>query len=142
MNAQQRGTGAILVVEDDALIRESLCDALESEGYEVAMACNGREALALLSVMPAPSLILLDLMMPVMTGVEFLMAVRRAAVFATIPIVVVSAWPDEAAKMSDQTQGYLKKPVSLNAVLETIETFCSARAPAAPPAARVESGLR
>ncbi len=136
MNHKQRSTGGILVVEDDALIRESLCDALESEGYDVVMGSNGQEALALLRAMPAPCLILLDLMMPVMTGVEFLAAIRRIAGFAAIPVVVVSAWPDEAAKVSDKTQGYLKKPVSLNALLTTIQTFCAARARRAPPPAR------
>ena len=62
----------ILVVEDDFDVRESITDALEDEGYLVAGACDGFEALAWLRSHAAPSLILLDWMMPHCDGVHFL----------------------------------------------------------------------
>ena len=61
----------ILVVDDDAEIRESLSDLLSDEGHRVRAAANGKEALELLRQTPAPCMILLDLMMPVMNGWQF-----------------------------------------------------------------------
>ena len=64
-------------------------------------------------------------MMPVMSGGEFLAELRANDVLATIPVVVVSAWPDEAAFVRAQTQGYVKKPVSLDVLLELVARYCS-----------------
>lgn len=123
----------ILVVEDDPDIRESLCDALEVEGYVVVTAANGREALERLRHMDRPCLILLDLLMPVMNGMDFLALLRGSDALATLPVVVVSAWPDEAARVREQTQGYVKKPVSLGQLLQTVARFCAPpRAPEGP----------
>src|SRR6185503_7032871 len=64
--------GPVMVVEDDAAIRESVCQILEDEGFPTVSACNGKEALvALRNMTPLPRLILLDLMMPIMNGWEF-----------------------------------------------------------------------
>src|SRR5512146_3119469 len=68
----------ILVVEDDADIRSVLCEILRDHGFDVAAACNGRDALDQLRRGARPSLILLDLMMPIMSGADF-----RAAQLAT-----------------------------------------------------------
>ena len=101
-----KGNGRrILVVEDDRDIRESLQDLLEVEGYAVTTAENGRDALEQLQRMDAPSVILLDLMMPVMSGDEFLRELRKDGALASIPVLVVSAWTDEANKVLDLAQG-------------------------------------
>lgn len=115
----------VLVVEDDRDIRESLEDVLTAEGYRVVTAENGRQGLERLREETDPCIILLDLMMPVMSGGEFLAELRANDVLATIPVVVVSAWPDEAAFVRAQTQGYVKKPVSLDVLLELVARYCS-----------------
>jgi CheY-like chemotaxis protein len=79
-----------LVVDDKSENREVLRRALESEGWQVSEAENGRVALAKLAEQ-APSLILLDLMMPVMDGFEFVMEMRKLENSWAIPIVVVTA---------------------------------------------------
>jgi CheY-like chemotaxis protein/two-component sensor histidine kinase len=80
----------VLVVDDNAEVREVLRRAFEQEGWNVAEAVNGRDALERLA-QATPSLILLDLMMPVMDGFEFVMRVRKEPAWRAIPIVVVTA---------------------------------------------------
>jgi CheY-like chemotaxis protein len=81
----------ILVVEDDRPTREALCRLLASMGYVTHEAINGRGGLDWLASHPAPSLILLDLMMPEMDGFEFLRELRRQSAFVDIPVIVVTA---------------------------------------------------
>jgi CheY-like chemotaxis protein len=114
----------ILVIEDDPDIAESLSDVLESQGYLVVTAANGLEGLECLRDMGKPCLILLDLMMPVMSGGEFLAVLRRHEKFASVPVIVVSAWPKEASQVREQSQGFVKKPVVLDSLLETAGRFC------------------
>ena len=72
-------TPSVLVVEDDAALNEAYCIILRSAGYEVSTAFNGQEALDLLGRMSTlPQVILLDLRMPVMDGIEFLRAFQPA----------------------------------------------------------------
>ena len=115
----------ILVVEDDHDIAESLSDVLQSVGYRVVTAANGLEGLDSLREIGPPCLILLDLMMPVMSGGEFLSVLRRHEKFSTVPVVVVSAWPREAAQVRGQSQGFVKKPVELDSLLESANQFCT-----------------
>src|SRR4051812_25335110 len=85
--------GPILVVEDSPSVREALCDLLTLEGYDVAEAKNGRDALDRLYQWPRPRLVILDLVMPVMSGGEFLEAGRNYAAENGIPILLFSAVP-------------------------------------------------
>jgi CheY-like chemotaxis protein len=114
----------ILVVEDDPDIAESLCDVLRGEGYEVVTASNGKEGLNRIQEMGTPCLILLDLMMPVMSGGEFLTVLRQTDATAAVPVVIVSAWAKERAKFLDQSQGFVDKPISIDALLEATHRFC------------------
>jgi CheY-like chemotaxis protein len=127
MNAVGRPQGRILVVEDDPEIREVVSDVLQDEGYAVVTATNGQEGLERLRHMPPPCLILLDLLMPVMNGGEFLSALRTTGAHADLPVVVFSAWSEEARKMRDDTQGFVEKPVSLPALLDMVTKFCAQR---------------
>src|SRR5579885_3279154 len=81
---------SILIIEDELEIRENLKALLELEGYQVITAGNGREGLEALKSAPRPCLILLDLLMPVMTGDEFLRELTSQDALATIPVCVVS----------------------------------------------------
>ena len=124
----------ILVVEDNQDIRESVAEALEMEGFAVHTASNGQEALEKLPHLPEP-LILLDMMMPVMNGWEFLNARQTNAQFAEYPVVVVSAVPVGKALVPEtgliHAEGLLEKPINLSNLLKVVQTYCE---PAVIPA--------
>jgi CheY-like chemotaxis protein len=114
----------ILLVEDDALIRESLQDALEMDGYRIVAAANGREALDRLPSMPKPCLILLDLMMPVMNGWQFVEALQQDVELAAIPIVVLTAFGRELERHRIATRDVIAKPVDLDRLSRVVKGFC------------------
>lgn len=118
--------GSLLVVEDDDDIRTSMAELLSAEGYSVLEARNGKEALDVLRhAEPLPRLILLDLMMPVMSGAEFCAAQHRDPRLKDIPVILVSASSQiqqSAAEMG--VTGVLRKPMSLNALLAVAEQYC------------------
>lgn len=114
----------LLVVDDDDDILLSLQDALEMEGYHVATAHSGREALAQLRDGLRPGLILLDLMMPDVSGWAFRAQQRSDSQLASIPVVVVSGQgvsAHEVARMG--VAAYLRKPVDLDDLLDTVARF-------------------
>jgi signal transduction histidine kinase/CheY-like chemotaxis protein len=103
---------SILVVEDDLPTREALCRMLAGMGYAASAAINGREGLDWLANNPAPSLILLDLMMPEMDGFEFLQELRKRPAFADIPVIVVTAKelsPEDVHVLNGQTEKVITK---------------------------------
>ena len=116
----------ILIVEDEFAIREALTEFLEEEGYTVAGASNGQEALEYLREQESfPTVILLDLMMPVMNGQQFVAEQQRDPAISRIPVVLLSAASDAHARLtSEGVTGYLDKPVRLVEVLQVIERFC------------------
>ncbi len=84
---EKRASGrTLLVVEDDADIRDALDGLLSMEGFRVTGCSNGREALDWLHASPKPDLILLDLMMPIMDGWQFRVAQKEDPELATIPV--------------------------------------------------------
>src|ERR1043165_863029 len=104
----------ILVIEDDEDISDSLRDLLEGEGYRVATAANGREGIdALKRQGRHPCMVLLDLMMPVMNGWQFLEVKGQDQGLAAIPVVVVSAYRDKAASVREETEGFVTKPIDV-----------------------------
>ena len=82
--------GIVLVVDDEAPVLEALRGVIAKAGYAVLTASNGAAALELMHSGPSPDLIVLDLMMPVMTGFEVLSALRAHKVWANIPVIVLS----------------------------------------------------
>lgn len=113
----------ILVVEDDDDIRNVLVEILQSEGYETREAANGKEALNVLSTIPKPCLVLLDMMMPIMNGRQFLDAVMADSFLAPIPVLIVSAIADKAN--AEGSVGFLKKPIDIDVVLKVVGQYCS-----------------
>ncbi len=112
----------VMVVEDDPDIRECVQMILEDEGYEVVTAANGAEAEAELARMEDPCILLLDLMMPVMSGWELLEHLERQGKLDDgITVIVVSA------VLSDLPKGPVKvmrKPVRAEQLIETIREYC------------------
>jgi CheY-like chemotaxis protein len=114
---------SVLVVEDDDSIRESMIEMLEMEGYSTYSAINGQEALKLLNGnIPKPCLVLLDMMMPIMNGREFLDQMMKDSVLAPIPVLIVSAVADPAS--SKGSIGFLKKPIDIESVLTIVAKYC------------------
>src|SRR5438477_3866077 len=121
----QRTGKKILIVEDDYILAESLSLILSGEGYMVAIAPNGSEALQRLRSPERPHLILLDLMLPQMDGWQFRSQQQQDPVLAAIPTVVFSAVPDlqeQAAALG--AADFLQKPVETNRLLESIKRHC------------------
>jgi len=117
----------ILIVEDENPIREVITEILEEEGYRVASATNGLEALTYLQQHAHPHLILLDLGMPIMTGWEFREHQQRDLSLANIPVVVMSALPDLPRKAAAlNVADCLDKPVNLDTLLGTVARYVSA----------------
>src|SRR4051812_3289101 len=94
----------VLLVEDDEPIRTSLQMLLEDKGYRVLTATNGKTALELLRNGDPPNVILLDLMMPVMTGSAFLEALRNDVELSRIPVIIMSAWLHRWTENSRSTE--------------------------------------
>jgi CheY-like chemotaxis protein len=115
----------VLVVDDDPDILDAICDILEGEGYRVARARHGLEALDKVSK-ERPALILLDLMMPVMDGMAFAHALRERRMGDGIPIIVISADgnPQKAASLG--ARGFLAKPFDIQALLDHVSTAAAA----------------
>jgi CheY-like chemotaxis protein len=108
------------VVDDDPDILEALSEILESEGFEVRRARNGKEALDRLGA-KGPNLILLDLMMPVMDGREFVEQMKPRKEWAQIPVIVLSADRNVSGKArSLGAVGHLAKPFELRELLELV----------------------
>ncbi len=113
----------ILIVEDDADNATALREVLQEEGYSVARASNGVEALTKLREGPIPSLILLDLMMPEMDGSTFAKAVRAEPKWNQIPIVLLSASGRAAERaQAPGVDRFLHKPVDLTTLLNVVQS--------------------
>ena len=115
----------ILVIEDDSDLRETLAAALEQESFVVRQASNGRDALcALEESIELPSVILLDLMMPVMNGPSFLRELAARPRLAHIPVVVLSAAVQYIA--TPGVTASFRKPAKFDALLQTLRAVCDA----------------
>jgi DNA-binding response OmpR family regulator len=113
-------TSRVLVVDDDALIRDTLATALSDEGYSVRVAADGRAALDTLDEW-RPDLIVLDLMMPVMDGQAFRAAQRDLDDAADIPVIVLSAAHNVQSRASTMgAAAIFPKPFDLGSLLEAV----------------------
>jgi CheY-like chemotaxis protein len=110
----------ILVVDDDPTIRSVLEALLEDEGFAPAIASNGREALESVATSP-PALVLMDIMMPVMDGVEAVRQLKSNPETATIPVIAMSAGFILRESISELlADSIISKPFDLDALIATI----------------------
>jgi CheY-like chemotaxis protein len=114
---------SVLVADDDEAIRQVISEVLRDEGYDVVCAENGAEALRELHKARHPDLVLLDLMMPVMSGWEVLEELQTSQELSKIPVVVMSAMT--APGVSE----HLAKPIDLARLLDTVGRLAAASRP-------------
>jgi len=111
----------ILLVDDDRDIREALTDTLEDEGFDVVTAANGLEALELLRTMRVcPSVILLDLMMPIMDGYGFLDARRKDPTLAAMPVAIITAGHGVDRGRLGDSPPVVSKPIKISQLFGVI----------------------
>jgi CheY-like chemotaxis protein len=118
----------ILLVEDDHDVREALGETLSDRGYDVQTATDGQDALRVLRGGLRPRLILLDLMMPRMSGAEFRVVQQADPELASLPVVLLSA----DGRMEEKAQalgvnGAIRKPIDLDELFATIDRICGAQ---------------
>jgi CheY-like chemotaxis protein len=118
-------TKHILLVENEPSHQELIQTALELDGYTVSVAQNGLEALQRLAS-EVPSLIVLDLWMPEMSGYTFLEKWQERKTDASIPIIVLTADAQAEIKLAQKNVTILVKPFSMVNLLKTISQCCSA----------------
>jgi CheY-like chemotaxis protein len=120
--AVARGRGLVLVVDDDAVVREMIALVLRLEGFATLQAVDGMDALLALRTGPLPDAIVLDLEMPVMPGWEFRAAQLRDPALARIPVVVVSSSTEPV-----QAERRLGKPFEMEDLLRAVREVVDAR---------------
>jgi DNA-binding NtrC family response regulator len=126
-------TGTILVVDDDPGMRDTLTDVLEATGYQTSVADSGNAALATARAGGRFDLILMDVQMPGLNGVQTLHALR--ALDPSIAVVMMTAYTrDELASESERMTGFgvLSKPLDLDRVLPLVRRIVSSRAGGEP----------
>lgn len=118
----------VLVVDDEPTIAETLSLVLESDGYQPVVAHDGQRALELLPE-ASPSVILLDVMMPVLDGREFLRRLRADRRWSDVPVIVMTAAPALAASEAlPRHEGFFAKPFELDRLLAEVHRLSAAQA--------------
>lgn len=111
----------VLLVEDDPDLRGAMAEALQDEGYEVAMAINGREALRVLASLEVPCLVLVDLETPRVQGLGLLETLGSDSRFAQSRAVAMCAEPKPCP---EGVVALLRKPVRLKDLLAAVQEHC------------------
>jgi CheY-like chemotaxis protein len=108
--------GWIAVVDDDAFIRQYVGDILRGQGYQIRIASSGMEGLALLHSRVPPALIIVDMLMPIVDGLEIVRIARKEADLGPIPILVISG----VENRPDDVDGFLSKPFTPEQLLAMV----------------------
>lgn len=123
---EERCGKVVLVVDDDAAIRDTLTELLAEEGYEAIAAADGSIALQRLRELDhKPCVILLDLMMPNMNGPQFFQEQQKDPELARIPVVLISADAQLKQKSSAYGGEFIPKPMRIERVLEVVQRHCA-----------------
>jgi two-component system response regulator MprA len=118
-------TKRILIVEDEADVAQTFADVLEGAGYHTLRASNGLEGLEHLRTGGRPSLILLDVSMPVLDGWGFRREQQLMPGGTTVPVMVITADSDAGRKAAALgAQGWLRKPCGVRALLDEVYRLC------------------
>src|SRR5688572_25221538 len=113
--------GSILVIDDEPDLLQAVCGFLEDEGYVVRAASRGSDGLELLSAGPAPDLVLLDIMMPGLSGYDVLDRMDTIDKAKDIPVIMMSAVDPQ--RPLGRCKAFLKKPFDIDKLLATIERW-------------------
>ncbi len=117
----------VLVLDDDHDVAQAIKELVEEQGYRAIYASNGREALAMLEK-ERPCLMLIDIFMPVMNGVEFLRAIKSNSRLAGIPRVVMTAANDQMIGVKEDVS-VLYKPVDFESLKRILHKYCASTPP-------------
>jgi CheY-like chemotaxis protein len=115
---------SVLVVEDDHDVAHTIKDVIEEQGHRAICVDNGREALTVLEEL-RPALMLVDLFMPVMGGIELLRAIKGDPELAEIPRVIMTAANDRMIGVKEDVP-VLYKPVDFDALTRFLQKYCAA----------------
>jgi len=126
---RRRTAGLILLIEDDFVLRSSLTELLEEEGFRVECCADGRDGFRRLHQSPIPNIILLDVMLPHLDGFEFRALQRRVPTFANIPVIVMSAYHLDRATLDE-----LELPLAFRKPLDVAQLVTTMRELSAPDA--------
>ena len=113
--------GRILIVDDEADFLASLAEVFQEEGYQVETAANGRDAMTKMSGEQTPNVVILDMMMPVMSGGEVYAAMRSDPRLAKVPVIVSTSDPARAPEGC----AVMPKPIKLTRMLEEVGKICA-----------------
>jgi CheY-like chemotaxis protein len=111
----------VLIVDDERDIREILEEFFRDEGFEVSCAANGKEALERLATDPLPCTVLLDLLMPVLGGVEVYARMQADEQLKRIPVIISTSDPSRAPSGAL----IMKKPIDLDRLLHVVKQSCT-----------------
>ena len=114
----------VLVIEDDADLREAIAEFLASEGIDPILAAGGHEALEALGRGPSPDVILLDLGMPGIPGTELLERLRRDARWRDIPVAVMTGFSRNHFRYAPPADEFIQKPFELDRLNEALAALC------------------
>lgn len=116
----------ILLIEDNKGIQECLSFVMEEAGYSLTIAWNGQEALNLLRKAPLPSLIILDVMLPILNGLELREIMKEDVYLKNIPIIILTAKIGiEKTLQLYSNECFIAKPFDLPKLLYAVEQFCN-----------------
>ncbi len=125
-----KGTGQVLVVDDEINLRESLAELIASEGFDVTQAGDGEQAIELLRTGDAkPDVVFLDVRMPKLGGLEVLAVIREERL-TSAPVIVISAFSDSSKMIEAMRLGaydYITKPLDLDEIVNTLHRAAEQR---------------
>jgi two-component system chemotaxis response regulator CheY len=116
----------VLVVEDSKTIRMILCEYLRKMGMQVVEAGDGREGLERLKEIPPPDLVFVDWNMPIMSGIDFIRAVREMHVYDPLPLIMVTTNSEKdyiGTAMEAGANLYIQKPCTFDALREKLDAL-------------------
>lgn len=116
-------TRSVLVVDDEPDLLQAVCGFLEDEGFTVRGVSSGTQALEVLTAGPAPDLVLLDVMMPGLSGYDVLEKMDGIAKASRVPVVLMSAVEGASRKTPPRCKAFLKKPFDIDKLLATVSSL-------------------